>query len=283
MRRGSRSDIATPVSRSNADALVWNLRTGLFYCPREEKLVSEISATANQVMDARDIERALTRISHEIAERNKGVSAIALVGILTRGDILARRIAFELERIEGVKVPVGSLDISFYRDDVAIHLAPEVYSTNIPFSVDAKTIVLIDDVLYTGRTIRAALDAIMDFGRPAAIQLAVLVDRGHRELPIRADYVGKNVPSAANQHVRLYLESVDGRSTVEVLEAAAGERISSAPLKADAAATTPSADAATTTQPANAAATTPPANAAAANPASGLAADADADPKAGGA
>jgi pyrimidine operon attenuation protein/uracil phosphoribosyltransferase len=183
-------------------------------------------------MDPEAIERALTRITHEILERNKGAQGIALVGIMTRGDLLALELAERIRTIEGIEVPVGSLDISFYRDDVALHIAPEVHTTNIPFSVDGCTIVLVDDILYTGRTIRAALDAIMDYGRPAAIQLAVLIDRGHRELPIRADYVGKNVPSAAQEHVRLFLESVDGRSSVEILQAAPGERIGSAPLGA---------------------------------------------------
>jgi len=181
-------------------------------------------------MDAQGIERALTRITHEILENNKGAQNIALVGIITRGDLLALALASKIEEIEGIKVPVGSLDISFYRDDVTIHIAPEVHTTNIPFSVDGRTIILVDDVLYTGRTIRAALDAIMDYGRPSTIQLAVLVDRGHRELPIRADYVGKNVPSSSNEHVRLFLEPVDGRTSVEILQAAPGERISSAPL-----------------------------------------------------
>jgi pyrimidine operon attenuation protein/uracil phosphoribosyltransferase len=181
-------------------------------------------------MDATAIDRALTRITHEILECNRGAESIALVGIVTRGDLLALELAGRIRQIEGVEVPVGSLDISFYRDDVAMHIAPEVHRTTIPFSVDGRTIVLVDDVLYTGRTIRAALDAVMDFGRPAAIQLAVLVDRGHRELPIRADYVGKNVPSASQEHVRLFLEAVDGRSSVEILQAAPGERIGSAPL-----------------------------------------------------
>jgi pyrimidine operon attenuation protein/uracil phosphoribosyltransferase len=181
-------------------------------------------------MDAVAIERALTRITHEILECNRGAEGIALIGIMTRGDLLALALAERIQTIEGVRVPVGSLDISFYRDDVIMHIAPEVHTTNIPFSVDGHTIVLVDDVLYTGRTIRAALDAIMDYGRPSAIQLAVLIDRGHRELPIRADYVGKNVPSAAQEHVRLFLESVDGRSSVEILQAAPGERIGSAPL-----------------------------------------------------
>jgi pyrimidine operon attenuation protein/uracil phosphoribosyltransferase len=186
--------------------------------------------TVSVVLDAQAIDRALVRITHEILENNRGASEIALVGIMTRGDLLAADLARRIEEIEGVRVPVGSLDISFYRDDVALHIAPEVHMTSIPFSVDGRTIVLVDDVLYTGRTIRAALDAIMDYGRPSSIQLAVLVDRGHRELPIRADYVGKNVPSARGEQVRLFLDAVDGRSSVEILKAAPGERISAAPL-----------------------------------------------------
>lgn len=186
--------------------------------------------TVTTIMDAHDIERALTRITHEILEFNKGAEGLALVGIVTRGDILAQRIAAKIEQIEQVKVPVGSLDISFYRDDVASHLSPEVHTTHIPFDVNGCTVVLVDDVLFTGRTIRSALNAVMDYGRPAEIKLAVLVDRGHRELPIRADFVGKNVPSDLNQHVRLFLESVDGRSSVEVWQAQTGERIGSAPL-----------------------------------------------------
>lgn len=186
--------------------------------------------TKSVVMDTQAIERALTRITHEILENNKGAQNIALVGIVTRGDLLALQLARLIEQIEGVKVPVGSLDISFYRDDVALHIAPEVHTTNIPFSVDGRTIILVDDILYTGRTIRAALDAIMDYGRPSVIQLAVLVDRGHRELPIRADYVGKNVPSSSIEHVRLFLDKVDGRTSVEILQAAPGERIGAAPL-----------------------------------------------------
>ncbi|MCL1847437.1 MAG: bifunctional pyr operon transcriptional regulator/uracil phosphoribosyltransferase PyrR [Coriobacteriia bacterium] len=188
--------------------------------------------TKSVVMDAAAIERALTRITHEILENNKGAQNIALAGIITRGDLLALELARRIEEAEGLRVPVGSLDISFYRDDVALHIAPEVHATNIPFSVDGRSIILVDDVLYTGRTIRAAMDAIMDYGRPAAIQLAVLVDRGHRELPIRADYVGKNVPSSSQEHVRLFLEPVDGRTSVEILQAAPGEHIGSAPLGA---------------------------------------------------
>lgn len=188
--------------------------------------------TKSVVMDAQAIDRALTRISHEILETNKGAQSIALIGIVTRGDLLADDLARRIEKIEGVRVPVGSLDISFYRDDIAIHISPELHTTDIPFSVDGRTIVLVDDVLYTGRTIRAALDAIMDYGRPAAIQLAVLIDRGHRELPIRADFVGKNVPSARTEQVRLFLEAVDGRSSVEILQVALGEHIGAAPLGA---------------------------------------------------
>ncbi len=185
-------------------------------------------------MDADEIERSLTRMAHQILETNHGAAHIALVGILTRGDVLAKRLVDKIERIEGVRVPFGQLDISFYRDDYVTHLAPEVLSTDIPFSIDGKTIVLVDDVLYTGRTIRAALDALMDIGRADKVQLAVLVDRGHRELPIRADFVGKNVPSSSDENVRLFLEEVDGHSAVEILEVAGGARIGSAPLGAGA-------------------------------------------------
>lgn len=181
-------------------------------------------------MDSDEIERALTRMAHQILEANHGAGNIALVGIVTRGDLLAMKLAERIEAIEGVSVPHGKLDISFYRDDFATHFAPEVHSTDIPFDIDGMTIVLVDDVLYTGRTIRAALDALMDNGRPASVQLAVLVDRGHRELPIRADYVGKNVPSASDENVRLFLEEVDGFSAVEILEMTAGERAGAAPM-----------------------------------------------------
>ena len=181
-------------------------------------------------MDADEIERSLTRIAHQILEANHGASNIALVGILTRGDLLAHRLASKIKQIEGTDVPLGALDISFYRDDFLTYLSPEVHGTHIPFSLDGKTVVLIDDVLYTGRTIRAALDALMDLGRPASIQLAVLVDRGHRELPIRADYVGKNVPSSRDENVRLFLEEVDGTSAVEILDMKPGDRAHAAPL-----------------------------------------------------
>ena len=182
------------------------------------------------IMDEAAINRAITRIAHEILERNEGCENLAIVGIVTRGDLLARRLAEQIEQIEGVKVPLGSLDISFYRDDFQTHFAPEIHGTHIPFNVDGKRIVLVDDVLYTGRTIRAALDAVMDLGRPARIELAVLVDRGHRELPICPDFVGKNVPSSHEENVRLFLTETDGRSTVEIFDAVPGTHIGAAPL-----------------------------------------------------
>ena len=173
-----------------------------------------------RLMDEAEIRRATTRIAHEVLERNKGPEDIVLVGIAARGDDLARRLARELERIEGADVPVGVLDITFYRDDIGRRAqAPEVHETRIGFDVTGKTVILVDDVLYTGRTIRAALDALVDFGRPSAVQLAVLVDRGHRELPIRADYVGKNVPTRRDEQVRVALREVDGEDGVFVGEA----------------------------------------------------------------
>ncbi len=173
-----------------------------------------------EVMDARAIDRALTRIAHEILEANKGAERLALAGIVTRGAVIARRLAERIEAIEGATVPVGSIDISFYRDDVATRLNPEVHRTDIPFTVDGRCVVLVDDVLYTGRTIRAAMDALMDYGRPASVQLAVLVDRGHRELPIRADYVGKNVPTARRERVKVAMAELDGRDAATIYEEA---------------------------------------------------------------
>ena len=166
------------------------------------------------VMDAAEIERSLTRIAHQILETNHGATDVALVGIVTRGDLLAQRLAAKIKEIEGVDVAQGSLDISFYRDDYLTSLAPEVHSTHIPFDVTGRTIVLVDDVLYTGRTIKAALDALTRIGRPAAVQLAVLVDRGHRELPIRPDYVGKNLPTSRDEIVTILLDETDGRDGV---------------------------------------------------------------------
>lgn len=182
------------------------------------------------VMDEDEIERTLVRMAHQILEQNKGCENLALVGILTRGDILTRKLADIIYNIEGVHVPVGSLDISFYRDDASISGLPQLHGTDILFNIDNKTIVLVDDVLFTGRTIRAALDALMDFGRPARIQLAILVDRGHRELPIRADFVGKNIPSSLNENVRLRLKDIDGYSCVTISPIEPGKRIGSAPV-----------------------------------------------------
>ena len=170
-----------------------------------------------RLLDPDDIRRALTRIAHEIVERNKGAGSMALVGIANRGDDLARRIAELIVEVEGAKVPVGVLDITFYRDDIGMKAeAPEVHETRIDFDINGATVVLVDDVLFTGRTIRAAMDALMDFGRPRKIQLAVLVDRGHRELPIRADFVGKNVPTGRDDDVRVLVAEVDGEDAVIV-------------------------------------------------------------------
>ena len=173
----------------------------------------------SRLLDRGEISRAVTRIAHEILERNKGASEIVLVGIAARGDDLAERLAEEIQRIEKAEVPVGILDITFYRDDIGLHAeAPEVHETRIPFDIGGKTVILVDDVLYTGRTIRAAMDALVDFGRPRAVQLAVLVDRGHRELPIRADYVGKNVPTRSDDLIRVLTTETDGSDAVELGE-----------------------------------------------------------------
>ena len=175
------------------------------------------AAPLSRLMDEPEIRRATTRIAHEILERNKGAEGVVLVGIANRGDDLARRLAAELRRIEGTDVKVGALDITFYRDDIGLRAeAPEVHETRIDFDISGCTVVLVDDVLFTGRTIRSAMDALVDFGRPRQIQLAVLVDRGHRELPIRADYVGKNVPTRQDEEVRVLLQEVDGEDAVVV-------------------------------------------------------------------
>jgi pyrimidine operon attenuation protein/uracil phosphoribosyltransferase len=177
------------------------------------------AVSATRIMDEEEIRRAVTRIAHEILERNHGAEHVALVGIAKRGDDLARRLAAEIERIEGVAPPVGVLDITFYRDDIGMRAeAPEVHETRIGFDLNDRVVVLVDDVLYTGRTIRAAMDALVDLGRPRAIQLAVLVDRGHRELPIRADSVGKNVPTRKDEIVRVCLREQDGEDAVYVEE-----------------------------------------------------------------
>ncbi|MEW6267674.1 MAG: bifunctional pyr operon transcriptional regulator/uracil phosphoribosyltransferase PyrR [Thermodesulfobacteriota bacterium] len=181
------------------------------------------------VLDAAGVGRALARIAHEVVERNKGIDALGIIGIRSRGDHLARRLQGEIRKLEGEEVPFGAIDITLYRDDInrgADHAV--IKSTEIPWEVDGKTILLVDDVLFTGRTIRAALDALMDFGRPRAIQLAVLVDRGHRELPIRADYVGKNLPTQHSEKVQVRLREDDGIDEVAILPppavAAAGEK-----------------------------------------------------------
>jgi pyrimidine operon attenuation protein/uracil phosphoribosyltransferase len=173
------------------------------------------------VLDAARISRSLARIAHEILERNPAIDELALVGIRTRGVPLARRLAKEIRDINAHEVPTGALDITLYRDDLMRHAVgaqPLIRRTEIPFSIDDKRILLVDDVLYTGRTIRAALDALIEFGRPKAIQLVVLVDRGHRELPIKADYVGKNVPTSLSQSVQVHLIEIDGRDEVEIQE-----------------------------------------------------------------
>jgi pyrimidine operon attenuation protein/uracil phosphoribosyltransferase len=172
-----------------------------------------------RVLDAEDVRRALVRIAHEIVEGNKGAERVALVGIANRGDDLARRLAGVIAEIEGTKVPVGALDITFYRDDIGRTAeAPQVHETQIDFDINDATVVVVDDVLFTGRTIRAAMDALMDFGRPRRIQLAVLVDRGHRELPIRADFVGKNIPTGLTDDVRVLVAELDGEDAVIVEE-----------------------------------------------------------------
>ncbi|MDT0201489.1 bifunctional pyr operon transcriptional regulator/uracil phosphoribosyltransferase PyrR [Nocardioides sp. AE5] len=175
------------------------------------------SSEGNAVLDARDIARALTRISHEILERNKGPESLLLLGLHTRGVPLARRIAERITAVEGTPVGVGSLDVTMYRDDLRSQPARGPQRTVVPATgIDGCTVVLVDDVLFSGRTIRAALDALNDLGRPSAVRLAVLVDRGHRELPIRADHVGKNLPSARSEKVRVRLEEIDGIDEVRI-------------------------------------------------------------------
>ena len=171
----------------------------------------------NVIMDADAMRRAIVRISHEIFERNKGVEDVVLVGIRTRGVPIAERLATAIKNIENVELPVGMLDITLYRDDLStLAYNPIVHGTEIDLDLNGKTIVLVDDVLYTGRTIRAALDAVIDMGRPKAIQLAVMIDRGHRELPIRADFAGKNVPTSHKESVEVHLEELDGADEVVI-------------------------------------------------------------------
>lgn len=185
-------------------------------CPEEGR---GVGVAEKLLLNEVDIRRALVRIAHEIMERNRGAERLMLVGIRNRGVPLSRRLAAMIKELEGVEVPLGELDITLYRDDLNTRELPVVRRTAIPASVDDKHVVLVDDVLYTGRTIRAALDAIIDFGRPRSIQLAVLVDRGHRELPIRADYVGKNVPTARDEDVQVRLAESDERDEVAIVRA----------------------------------------------------------------
>jgi pyrimidine operon attenuation protein/uracil phosphoribosyltransferase len=170
------------------------------------------------VLDARDVARALTRISHEILERNKGARDLVLLGIPSRGVPLAERIGAKIAAVEGIDVPVGSLDVTMYRDDLRLKPARTLLHTEIPADLDGRTVVLVDDVLFSGRTIRAALDALTEIGRPAAVRLAVLVDRGHRELPIRADFVGKNLPTSLVERVRVTVAEIDGEDAVTIQE-----------------------------------------------------------------
>lgn len=170
------------------------------------------------IMTAQEMRRALTRIAHEMVERNKGCDDLVIIGMLTRGVPLARKIAARIKEIEGMEVPVGELDIGLYRDDLSYRQSPpSLRPTSIPIDIDGKKLVLVDDVLYTGRSIRSAMDALIDLGRPRYIQLAVLVDRGHRELPIRADYVGKNVPTSSEEEVEVCISSIDGKDEVAIV------------------------------------------------------------------
>lgn len=175
------------------------------------------SMNTKNIMDAKGIERALTRIAHEIIEKNKGAEGMVILGIPTRGAYIAKRLKDILKSIEGVDLPVGAVDATLYRDDIGMKQEqPILKETDIPVSIDNRKIIIVDDVLFTGRTIRAAMNVIMDFGRPSSIQLAVLIDRGHKELPIRPDYIGKNVPTSMQEEVRVHLQEIDGIDEVVV-------------------------------------------------------------------
>ncbi len=190
-----------------------------------EPAVSNSPLDGRTVLDARDISRALTRIAHEILERNKGAQDLLLLGIPTRGVPLARRVAAKIVSVEGIDIPVGSLDVTMYRDDLRMRPARTLLPTEIPGDgLDGKVVVLVDDVLFSGRTIRAALDAMNDIGRPRTVRLAVLVDRGHRDLPIRADFVGKNLPTSLVESVRVKLTEFDDADAVTISEPATGAR-----------------------------------------------------------
>ncbi|MEX2586517.1 MAG: bifunctional pyr operon transcriptional regulator/uracil phosphoribosyltransferase PyrR [Actinomycetota bacterium] len=177
-----------------------------------------LGGRAWEVLDGLDFKRALVRMAHEIIEGNRGIDGLVLVGVRRRGVPLAERVAARIAEFEGSAPPVGAVDVSFYRDDVEIRQPPTIAPTNFPFDVTDKVVVLVDDVLYTGRTVRAAIDALMDFGRPRLVRLAVLVDRGHRELPIRADFIGKNIPTSRAQQVQVHVEETDGVDSVVVVD-----------------------------------------------------------------
>jgi pyrimidine operon attenuation protein/uracil phosphoribosyltransferase len=186
--------------------------------------VRGVILTTKTVMTPEDMRRTLARIAHEIIERNKVLGSLVLVGMHTRGVPLAERLAANIAIYENLSIPVGALDISLYRDDLAsLELKPIIQRSDIPVNIDDKSVVLVDDVLYTGRSIRAAMDALMDFGRPSDIQLAVLIDRGHRELPVRADYIGKNIPSSRDEEIQVQLEETDGVDAVTIIYAPASK------------------------------------------------------------
>jgi pyrimidine operon attenuation protein/uracil phosphoribosyltransferase len=173
----------------------------------------------SRIIDGPGFERTVTRLAHEILERNKGAASIVIVGIRTRGEFLAKRIAGKIEAVEGVKLSIGFLDITMYRDDLLGKLEqPQMKGTDILFDITGKDVILVDDVLFTGRTIRAALDELIDLGRPKTIQLAVLIDRGHRQLPVKADYVGKNVPTSLGESIRVHIREVDGEDEVLLMD-----------------------------------------------------------------
>lgn len=173
-----------------------------------------------KLVDKEGIERIITRIAHEILEKNKGSKNLVLIGMRTRGEFLAKRLQKKIKEIEGVELPLGVLDVTLYRDDFRTRLKqPQVSVSDITFDINQKDVILVDDVLYTGRTVRSALNALMDFGRPSTIQLCILVDRGHRELPIRADFVGKNIPTSLNEEIKLKVEEYDGEDAIYLVEA----------------------------------------------------------------
>ncbi|MCZ6702537.1 MAG: bifunctional pyr operon transcriptional regulator/uracil phosphoribosyltransferase PyrR [Ignavibacteria bacterium] len=174
---------------------------------------------STKVADKQGLDRILTRISHEILEKNRGSDNIVLIGMRTRGEFLAKRILSIIKSIDNVELPLGILDVTLYRDDFRTRLKqPEVSVSDISFDINEKDVILIDDVLYTGRTVRSALNALMDYGRPSSIQLCILIDRGHKELPIRADYVGKNIPTSQNQEIKVRMEEIDGEDAIYIIE-----------------------------------------------------------------